>query len=131
MATILEKDVTRESTVLADNRNIQVTLTKDQEISFKLKGMKSGMVKISIEKLYNQLANIISENIGEVEKIEEIPIPIINKRKYKNEDDDETRPMINLHDFRSRYIIAGDIPLEIKVKLESITVDLIDKFKNK
>ena len=129
MATILEKDVTRESTVLADNRNIQVTLTKDQEISFKLKGMKSGMVKISIEKLYNQLANIISENIGEVEKIEEIPIPIINKQKYKNED--ETRPMINLHDFRSRYIIAGDIPLEIKVKLESITVDLIDKFKNK
>lgn len=61
MATYLDKDITRESSVKVDNREIQVTLTADQKISFKLKGMKSGIVSIPIEEIYNQLAGTSSE----------------------------------------------------------------------
>ena len=55
MATILDKDLTRETTVKVDDREIQITLTEGQTISMKLKGMKSGILEIPIEKLYHQL----------------------------------------------------------------------------
>lgn len=55
MATILSKDVTRESNTLRDDRNINITLTSDQKILMKLKGMKSGDVSMDIGDLYDQL----------------------------------------------------------------------------
>ena len=42
MATSLDKDITREFSVKIDNREINVTLSSNQEIKLKLKGMKSG-----------------------------------------------------------------------------------------
>ena len=55
MATILVKDVTRESELECNGRKIVVTLTKDQRVSMKLKGMKSGIVSIGLDELYAQL----------------------------------------------------------------------------
>lgn len=131
MATKLEKDITRESTVIADGRNIQVTLTKDQEISMKLKGMKSGIVKVKIEDLYNQLTKNEVEVVPIVKKEEpKKSEPVIITRKRKS-GEDENVPMINLYDFRSLYLVSGDIPLDCKIKLEQITGRLINEYKNK
>jgi preprotein translocase subunit SecD len=133
MATKLEKDVIRESNIVVDERNIMVTLTKNQEVSLKLKGLKSGELNINIEELYNLLNNkeVVEEKPEEV--VEEKPkkkkresITIENSTQKKG----GIEPMINLHDFRSQYIISADIPYEIKVALEKITVELINKQKN-
>lgn len=120
MATKLEKDVTRESTVLSDDRNIMVTITKNQEISFKLKGMKSGEVKISIEELYAQLTGAEYEAPKKSLEIKhDEPAKTVKRKKGD--------PCINLHDFRSAYLTAGkdEIPYDTKVKLESITSNLL------
>ena len=55
MATKLEKNLTRESSSKAEDREIMITITADQKVSMKLKGMKSGEVNISIEELWHQL----------------------------------------------------------------------------
>lgn len=114
MAVKLEKDLTRESSIEVDDRTIMVTLTKDQEITFKLKGMKSGAVSINIGELYNQLTDGKKPSKG--------------PKKSKEQLDDSV-PIINLHDFRSQYLISPDFPLNIKVRLESITVNLIKSLK--
>lgn len=57
MATPLNSLLVRESTETVDERNILVALTEDQRISFRLKGMKSGVVSIPIKQLYEQLTN--------------------------------------------------------------------------
>ena len=56
MATPLLSLIVRESTEQVDERNILVALTEDQRISFRLKGMKSGVLSIPIKELYEQLA---------------------------------------------------------------------------
>ena len=128
MATKLDKTVTRESTNEVDGRNILVSITEDQKISMKLKGMKSGIVEIPIENLYNQLignqSEIKNEEDSETKKTE--PVVFNNSEKKQNGE-----PLLNLHDFRSAYLTSGDIPLEYKIKLEAITVRLIEQFKNR
>lgn len=65
MATVLDKDLTRETTVKVDEREIQITLTENQTISMKLKGMKSGSVEIPIGDLYKQLkGDVVGEQIS-------------------------------------------------------------------
>lgn len=105
MATILDKDVTRESTVKYDDREIQVTLTADQMISFKLKGMKSGVLSIGIGELYAQLR-------GDDVKKDVKPTSVSVKRK-SNEDD--ASPMISLNRLRSLNMVT---PMDMKTKLE-------------
>lgn len=119
MATKLKKDVIRESDVVVNGRNVIITLTKEQEISMKLKGMKTGEIKIKIEDLYNQ---IISSK--EIKKDHAGPLKISrnDNKPPKNKTD-----TINLHDFRSRYLINGDFSYETKVQLEQITTSLIDQ----
>lgn len=58
MATVLNKDLVRESTHKFEDREIMVTLTENQKIAMKLKGMKSGTVSIDILKLYQQLKGV-------------------------------------------------------------------------
>jgi uncharacterized protein (DUF885 family) len=58
MATVLNKDLVRESTENFEGREIMVTLTQDQKIQMKLKGMKSGHVSIDILKLFKQLKGV-------------------------------------------------------------------------
>lgn len=91
MATKLEKDITRESSVKSDDKEIMVTLTADQKISMKLKGKRSGAVTISIEELYNQLTG--SEDSTSNKKTTEKPT--------------KKNPMILLSDLRSHNAISS------------------------
>lgn len=106
MPTKLEKDVTRETTIKVNEKNLLVTLTEDQKLKIRPKGKKRDdeTIEISLEQLFNQLSS---------------------GTNCVNED----KAMINLSDFRSKYLIASekDIPLDIKVKLEKITVELLNR----
>lgn len=124
MATKLEKNISRESTVVVDDREIMVTLTADQKISMKLKGMRSGDVNISIEDLYNQLTGRSSEEESE-SKPKDGMVVHTNKPKKKGND-----PMISLYDLRTYSAISG-LPYEDLVKFEGIIRDLITNYKEK
>ena len=55
MATVLKKDLVRETTELVDGKEIIVTLTVDQEIELKVKGTRGSGETIGIKELYEQL----------------------------------------------------------------------------
>jgi hypothetical protein len=119
MATILDKDIIRESTVVHSGREIVVTLTDTQEISFKLKGMKSGAVSISIKDLYEQLAG------GEVDVEDEV---VVVKEVSKLSKDGKDNPMIGLYDLRVK-INTLPMPYDQKVVLEGIVVNCIKEIR--
>lgn len=108
MATILDKDLVRESTVTFDERQVLVTLTEDQKISFKLKGMKSGQLTISIEDLYKHLKG------GNIETKEES-----TPKKKAGVD------YISLQDLRSASMIA-ELDYPTKVKFDTIIKNLME-----
>lgn len=87
MATKLESLIVRESSETVDDRNILVALTEDQRISFRLKGMKSGMVSIPIKDLYEQLSGqvVAKPKAGKTTSIptDEIMIPL-SRLRVKN-----------------------------------------------
>lgn len=117
MATILDKDLIRESKVKYDKREIIVTLTEKQKISFKLKGMKSGEVSIGIEQLYKQL--IGEEDAG---LVADVKTKVVEK-KYKKSDD---APMINLNVLRTHSLVTKmDYP--VKVELDKVISELINE----
>jgi hypothetical protein len=120
MPTKLEKEIVRESTVLIDNRNVNITLTADQKINLKLKGMKSGDVEISIEDLYNYLKPT------KIEKKEEVRTSLTIENTPENK---ASKSLISLTDFRSQYLISTDFDLLTKTKLEAITVKLLNGTK--
>lgn len=103
MATILDKDIIRETTVKIDGREILVTLTADQKINLKPKGLKSGDLNIGILDLYKYLT---APNKKVEEKKDNKP------KKVKVSDDD---PMINLTRLRSMAMTAK---MDFKVKSE-------------
>jgi len=117
MATILDKDLTRESTVKYDDREIQVTLTEDQKITFKLKGMKSGMLSIGIEELYKQLKGD-DETVVEKPKSSSVSI----KKKV----DDGSSPMISLNRLRSMSLVTH-MDFKIKLELEKVICELLNQ----
>lgn len=119
MATILDKDLIRESTITIDERNILVTLGEDQTISFKLKGMKSGVVSITIEELYKQLAGI-DDN-----KPKSIVVPTGGVKKQSGDG-----PMVSLHDVRHKLNISG-FDYAITSKFDSVMKELIEDAKKK
>lgn len=112
MATILDKDITRETTVVVDNREVMITLTTDQTISLKLKGMKSGVLTIGIDELYNQLA-------GVEEKVVEKPKEVKPKKPKVDE------PMISLNRLRSLAMVTK-MDLKVKVELDKVIRELIN-----
>jgi hypothetical protein len=121
MATKLDKDITRESKVKFDDREIMVTLTEDQKISFKLKGLKSGKLDISIEELYHMLNG--SEPNEEKPKKGSINVQSKPKKGKNN-------PMISLHDLRTYNAISAlDYPTI--VKFEAIIKNLMDNYPEK
>jgi hypothetical protein len=117
MATILDKDLTRESTVKYDDREIQVTLTEDQKITFKLKGMKSGMLGIGIEELYKQLK-------GDDEPVVEKPKS--SSVSVKKRVDDGASPMISLNRLRSMSLVTH-MDFKIKLELEKVICELLNQ----
>ena len=122
MATKLEKNITRESTVTVDGREIMVTLTEDQEISFKLKGLRTGEVKISIREIYNQLAGIEDEGPKEKKALS------ISHNQPKT--GTKNNPMISLYDLRSQSAIST-LEYSDKAKFDGIIKKLIDSMGTK
>lgn len=118
MATTLNKDVIRESTIKIGDREINITLTSKQEIKMKLKGMKSGEVSISIKELYNQLT-------GGTESEDEPEEKKGAKSIIKSEKISKKNPMLSLYDLRSQNAISVmDIPT--KSKFDGIIKNLIE-----
>lgn len=102
MATKLEKDITRESTVKDDDKEIMVTLTANQKISMKLKGKRSGAVEIGIDQLYAQLTGKdMGSDSEEPKKNDGLSI------KQSEEKPTKKNPMILLSDLRSMNAISG------------------------
>jgi len=130
MATILDKDVVRESKIKFDEREIQVTLTEDQKVSMKLKGMKSGVLSIDIESLYKHLNG---DGSSKAEEIKEEVKPVkksvpqgIDLSDYKGDD----TMIISLHDVR-HYFNIQVLDYETRVKFDGIFADLIKERKGK
>jgi hypothetical protein len=122
MSTKLEKDIIRESTVIVNDRNVVVTLSADQKIKFKLKGMKSGELEISIQDLYDKLGG------KNVEPSVVLPMssgPVVIDQNKKTTVTD--KHLFSLNDFRSAYLVSTDFDLGTKVKLEALTVQLLKK----
>jgi hypothetical protein len=117
MATILDKDLIRESTAKYDNREIVVTLTEKQKISFKLKGMKSGEVSIDILALYKQLNGIEDKGLaGKLKTAAVVPQP-----KFKKSDEN---PVIDLYSLRTSALVTK-MDFNAKMELEKVICDLI------
>lgn len=106
MATILDKDIIRVSSIEIDGREVLITLTADQTISLKLKGLKKGEVSISIQDLYNQL----SGSKGSAE-------PSEPKKTGKNN--------ISLLDLKSRVMIDGQLDYHAKTIFDKILTEII------
>jgi len=122
MATILDKDLVRESTVKVGEREIQVTIGADQTISMKLKGLKTGVVTISIEDLYKQLTGGVE---AEDDKPKSITVPTGGVKKQTSGD-----PMISMHDVRHRLNVSS-FDYATTVKFDGIMRDLIEEAKKK
>lgn len=126
MATRLDKDLIRESTDKSDDREIIVTLSANQEIKLKLKGMKSGEVKINIKDLYNHLTGKTEEDVPETKASGKQSLSIVN-------DDEDEKPaksgmLIDLNDLRSMNAISMlDVPT--KSKFDGIIADLVKQRK--
>ena len=121
MATKLEKDITRESTVKDDDKEIMVTLTADQKISMKLKGKRSGGVSIGIDELYGQLTG---KNMGTDEPKDKKAISI----KQSDEKPTKRNPMILLSDLRSQNAISGG-DYKMIAHFDTIIKNLMDNLK--
>lgn len=123
MATSLDKDVVRETTVMVDGREVVITLSTNQDIRLKLKGMKSGEVKIPINDLYDQLTGKITEEEKPVQTAKSLSVV----REEKSTSDN---PMISLYDLRSLSAVSGlDTPTI--VKFDGIISDLIKNEKER
>ena len=106
MATLLSKDVTRESSEEVESRNILVTLTEKQEINLRLKGLRGDGESIGILDLY-QMFSGGSESTSKATSGGNV--------------------MISLNDLRTSNLIST-LDYETKVKFESIILSLIDRY---
>tara|TARA_R110000772_G_scaffold17946_1_gene49749 strand:- start:6896 stop:7255 length:360 start_codon:yes stop_codon:yes gene_type:complete len=118
MATTLNKDIIRETTVEIDGRLIITTLTKDQTLKFKLKGLRTGEVSIPIEEIYCQLdgCEAPSKNKSSI---------TINNNSAKPI---KGNPMISLLDLRSHNAIST-LDISTLAKFDQIIKSLIDASK--
>lgn len=126
MATLLDKDLLRESTVKADDRNVMVTLGADQSIKLKLKGMKSGEVSINILDLWKQLNGIEESESNEPQVKKPLVIEAMDDEEMRATKDN---PMIPLHDIRTRLCVS--LPAEIITKVDPIINEFVDDHKKK
>jgi hypothetical protein len=118
MATILNSDLTRETTVKVDEREIQLTLTANQTIEMKLKGMKTGTVEVGIEALYHQLKG--SSPAKAEASVKGAPANAVDLSSYKG----DPNLVMSISDIRSAIMISG-MDLETTHKFESFLSNLI------
>ena len=120
MATSLDKDVTRESSTIREDRNINITLTSDQKILMKLKGMKSGEVSIDIGELYDQLTG------GNKQAKKPVTYQAKETGRYEQPSVKVTKTVLN--DLRSQNAISG-MDVETLAKFDQIIKNLLDSYK--
>ena len=118
MATKLDKDITRESSIKIDDKEIMVTITAKQTVSLKLKGMRTGTVEIPIEQLHNQLTGKVEDK--EEPKKTSKSVSTIQTNKVTKDN-----PMINLFDLRSQNAIST-LDLPTLCKFDQIIKNLIE-----
>lgn len=121
MATVLNKDITRESTLDFEGRKIMVTLSEDQKIVLKLKGMKSGGVSINILDLLKQLKGVTGTAPVK-------PTGSINVSKDTEPKSTKKNPTILLNDLRSFNAIST-LDTQTMVKFDGIINDLLKSQK--
>jgi hypothetical protein len=133
MATILDKDITRETTIRVEDREIQITLTEQQSISMKLKGMKSGSVEIPIVDLYKQLKGDVAEEPKEKHSVsikhEEDEDKSMGKHDLSTYKGD-SKFLISIYDIRHAMIVTS-MDHDVKMKFESFLTGLIKERKEK
>lgn len=127
MATILDKDVSRESTEKVDGREVQVTLTADQKISLKLKGLKSGTLDISISELFKQLSSVSIKKPVSIDKGGDDVVQSDIKNDLSSYKGD-SKFLISIHDIR-HAINASDMDLETTIKFDNFLSNLIKERK--
>ncbi len=114
MATPLDKDLVRETTIKIDGREILLSINADQSISMKLKGMKSGTVSIGIEELYNQLGGQQTATV----------VSTANLPSSRHSDSVK----LSVHDIRHKCNVRGfDYPT--MVKIDTVMDEIIDESK--
>lgn len=120
MATRLDKEIIRETDVIRDDRNVNISLTPDQKITLKLKGMKSGELIIGIGELYDKLSG----------KDETVKKPIVYTRKEdgKYEQPNPKIAKTVLADLRSQNAISG-MDLDFVTKFDSLVKTLLDSYR--
>jgi hypothetical protein len=117
MATKLEKDITRESTVKVEDRELLVTLTADQKVSMKPKGLGvANTLDIGIEELYKSLTPVDNE--------EEAPKARGINKSYSDD------LMISIGELRAQMMVA-DISYEDKVMFSNFVRDVITSVKRR
>jgi hypothetical protein len=116
MPTKLDKEISRETDVIKDKRNLIVSLTPEQTIKLKPKGLRgnNGIVEVSIDELWDSKSGKKSL----VEKVE---------KKERKQSDDDGQPIVNLYWLRSQSAISG-LPVADIAKFDGIIKNLIDEW---
>jgi len=118
MATILNKDLVRESTQEIGDKAILVTIKVDQSVELKLKGVRGDGLNISLIDLWEYLGGegVVSDKKGQAIEI---------KKSAPKKGDNK---MISLYDLRSMNMIST-LDLPTKVKFDGIIKEVIDNLK--
>lgn len=127
MATKLDRELVRESTVLVDDKIIIVSIMPDQSIEMKLKGVRGGVLKISLLELFEYLGGISTPIVEE----DAVDVPINGKGGLKAtpvKKSKDNEKMISLYDLRSENMISM-LDLPTKVKFDAIIAELIRNLK--
>ena len=124
MATKLEKNLVRESTLMVDGKEILITITAEQTISLKLKGLRGhNGVSIGIAELWYKL-NGTEPDTQPVKKSGAVNVSSTTSKPSKND------PMISLYDIRTNNSIST-LPYPVICQFESILKNLIDNYPEK
>ena len=105
MATKLDRDLTRETTLKANDKEIIITITKNQSILLKLKGERGKHYEINILDLFNDLSDTPTK---------------------KQEKPTKKNPSILLNDLRAHNAIA-DMDYETTAKFDQVIKRLLDE----
>jgi len=117
MATILNKDLVRESTVEIGDTPILVTIKADQSVEMRLKGIRGGdILNIPLIELWEYLGGAVDHKKGEM--------VAITKSAPKKGDN----KMISLYDLRSANAISG-LDYSTMCKFDELIGDMIKNLK--
>lgn len=129
--TSLNSDLSRESSIKYDNREIQVTLGANQQISFKLKGLKSGIVSIGIEELYRQLIGDESVGFDHISSdVMEVDDVLVSQKATSAKLDKSTKdnPLISLNTLRTK-MNTSPLKSDVRAQLDGFIVECINSAK--